>query len=407
MYKNKSALFLVLLLSVILSSCAKTGKIESINEKEQFKLKYGNFPEQLSIKDLNSIGNIRMGIAMRDGFFYAVDGNAKKTIELNSYGDLLTLFYNEDSELADLLEKSERHMDYFTWEISYPFVFTGLVVVDSKKCIYAACSIPENREEIGEDGVLYSQVVMRYSRDGTFVDYIGQQGPGGTPFPHIKNIYTTEKNELVVVCNSNEGLIVYWFTADGFLKKIIPLSQKYAPSNIEKSEDVNIETYMTIENVVPDPVDFKLFVKIDYYKTTIDEASKSQSGITYLQTLLYPLDCEEGFYGEPVSIPAYEESVVVDYSKLTYKIPYDFLGVTSSGWKYFIIKTSDGFNIEMVQSENQKILRRQFKLNHSENLFYNMNLSSDGIITALYLDKDAARVVCYRTDSLIAALVKN
>lgn len=36
-----------------------------------------------------------------------------------------------------------------------------------------------------------------------------------------------------------------------------------------------------------------------------------------------------------------------------------------------------------------------------------MTLSQDGIITALYLEKDRARVVWYRTDSLIDAILKN
>ena len=61
---------------------------------------------------------------------------------------------------------------------------------NSKKCIYTVCTIPRNRQEQGEGGILYSQPVLRFTRDGSSVDYIGQQGPGGTPFPHIRNIYT-------------------------------------------------------------------------------------------------------------------------------------------------------------------------------------------------------------------------
>ena len=36
-----------------------------------------------------------------------------------------------------------------------------------------------------------------------------------------------------------------------------------------------------------------------------------------------------------------------------------------------------------------------------------MDLSLDGIITAMYLEKDCARVVWYRTDNLIDAILKN
>ena len=386
-------------------SCSKNNVVESISETELFTLNYGNFEEQLSISDLNTVGEVRYGIVMKDGFFYIVDGSSKKTMELNSYGDLLTLFYNEDSQTKELLEKSTQNPLSVRHQLGFPFDYPGKIAVDSKKCIYTVCTIPRNRQEESDNGLLYSQAVLRFTRDGSSVEYIGQQGPGGTPFPYIRNIYTTEKDELVVVSNSNEGMIIYWFTSDGFLKNMIPINSKDVPT--DDIPETSNEIYWSLENVIPDTVENILYVKIDYYSSYLDEESRVQSGINYLQTLLYPLDTETGLYGEPVSIPPYEESVVVDYSRLTYKIPYDFLGVTKNGWKYFIIKTEKGFNIEMIQNESQRILRRQFDINHEDNLFYTMSVSHEGIITALYIDKNKARVVWYRTDTLIDAILKS
>lgn len=387
------------------SSCVKTESVQSISETELFSLPYGNFEEQLSVTDLNDVGDVRFGIAMQDGFFYIVNGESKKILELNSYGDLLTLFYNEDSQTARLLENSNRSDKSIHHEISYPFDYPGMVAVDSNKNVYTVCTIPWNRQERSDDGsMLYSQTVLRFARDGSSVDYIGQQGPGGTPFPFIKNIYTTSKNELVVVATSTEGAIVYWFESDGFLKYMIPVTKRDAPTG---DNDVTTDIFLNIQNVVPDPVSYKLYVQIDYYSSYVDEESKVQSGINYIQTLLYPLNIETGIYEEPVSVPPYEESVVSDYSKLTYRIPYDFLGVTKSGWKFFIVKTEDGFNIEMIQSESQRILRRHFNALHSNIVYDTMCLSQDGILTALYLEKEKARVVWYRTDNLIDAILKN
>ncbi len=397
------------LVSVIITaaffSCNKNTTIQSISETELFSLEYGNFEEQLSVTDLNEIGDIRLGISMRDGFFYIVDGFSKKIMELNSYGDMLSLFYNEDSNTSDIIQRYDNLAESIFHEISYPFDYPGQIALDSNKCIYTVCTIPRNRQEQGEGGILYTQAVLRISRDGSSVDYIGQQGPGGTPFPHIRKIYTTQKDELVVVSNSLDGFIVYWFGTDGFLKYMIPINTKNTPQ-IENNNPEN-EVYITLENVIPDLEEYKLYLKIDYYTSFVDEESKVQSGINFTQTLLWPLNCETGIYGEPVSIPPYEESIVVDYSKLTYKIPYDFLGVTNSGWKFFIIKTDTGFNVEMIQNESQKILHRHFDVNHSDNLFYDMTLSADGIITALYIDKEKARTVWYRTDTLIDAILKN
>ncbi len=390
---------------IILSTCSKNESVQSISETELFSLPYGNFEEQLSITDLNDVGDVRFGIAMQDGFFYIVNGESKKILELNSYGDLLTLFYNEDSKTAKLLDNSNRPDKSIHHEISYPFDYPGMVAVDSNKNVYTVCTIPWNRQEHSDDGsMLYCQTVLRFARDGSYVDYIGQQGPGGTPFPYINNIYTTSKNELVVVATSTEGAMVYWFESDGFLKYMIPVTKRDAPSIVN---DETTENFLTIQNVIPDPVSYKLYVQIDYYSTYVDEESKVQSGINYDQTLLYPLNIESGTYEDPVSVPPYEESVVSDYSKLTYRIPYDFLGVTKSGWKFFIVKTEDGFNIEMIQSETQRILRRHFKALHSNIVYDSMCLSQDGILTALYLEKEKARVVWYRTDNLIDAILKN
>ena len=329
---KKSLLALVIIVfCLFFTSCLKNETVQSISETELFSLHYGNFEEQLSISDLNDVGNVRFGIAMQDGFFYIVNGESKKILELNSYGDLLTLFYNEGSQTARLLENSNRPDKSIHHDISYPFDYPGMIAVDSNKNVYTVCSIPWNRQEKSDDGTtLYSHTVLRFARDGSSVDYIGQQGPGGTPFPYIKNIYTTSKDELVVVASSSEGMLVYWFASDGFLKYMIPVITKDAPSAIDKENLSDI--FLTIQNVIPDPVSYKLYVQIDYYSTYVDEESKVQSGINYVQTLLYPLNIESGTYEEPVSVPPYEETVVSDYSKLTYRIPYDFLGVTKSGW---------------------------------------------------------------------------
>ncbi|MBR1640493.1 MAG: hypothetical protein IJ688_14020 [Treponema sp.] len=401
-------IFPIILTLILFSliSCQRNETVQSISEIELFNLSYGKFEEQLSTANLNSIGNVQFGIQMRDGFFYIVDGEAKKIMELNSYGDLLTLFYNEDAETADFFSNSNRADKSIHHEISYPFDYPGKIAVDSNKYIYAVCSIPRDRQEKSEDDLmLYSHTVLRFARDGSFVEYLGQQGPGGTPFPYIKNIYTTAKDELVVVSTSTDGAMVYWFSTDGFLKYMIPVSKKDIP--LVKGINDNSDVYLAIDGVVPDPSSYRLFIQVDYFSSYVDEDSKVQSGVNYIQTLLYPLNAEDGIFEEPVSIPPYEESVVADYSRLTYRIPYEFLGVTKNGWKFFILKTDDGFNIEMIQNESQRILRRHFNANHNEILYNTMTLSQDGIITALYLEKEKARVVWYRTDSLIDAILKN
>lgn len=390
----------LLALSLIFTGCSRKNTVESITEDELFSLSYGNFEEQVNLFSLNEVGNISTGIFMQDGFFYLVNGESQKIMELNSYGDLLTLFYNEDSLTKQLLDSSKNDAVSIHREISYPFDYTGQLTVDSEKCMYVVCNIPRDRQELSPDGnTLYCQTVLRIPRDGSQIDYIGQQGPGGTPFPFIRNIYVNAKDEFVVVCSNPDGLMVYWFGKDGFIKSMIPVTSSDAPKISGIDEDSSV--YMTVDNVIPDYNDYRLYVKIDSYSSFSDKASKAQSGISYINTLLYSLDISKGVYGNPVAIPPYEESVTVDYSRLTYKLPYDFLGVTKNGWKFFVVSTTDGFDVEMINSESQKVLHRHFDVNKSNVLYYDMSLSSDGIISALYAHENGTRVVWYRTDKLI------
>jgi len=403
MKRLKYLLTAIPLTAVLFTGCIKSETVKSISETQLFTIPYGNFEEQISVTDLNTVGNVRFGLYMRDGFIYLVNGESKKVMEFNSFGDLLTLFYNEDSDIAKLISKSNQPAKSIHHEISYPFDYPGNIAVDANKTIYAVCTIPRESQEQSKDGtMLYGQTVLRFNRDASTVEFIGQEGPGGTPFPYINNIYTTNNNELVVVGTSTEGYMVYWFATDGYLKYEIPVLNKDAPK-LKGKED---SCFYSIKKVIPDLYSYKLFVDVDYYTTYVDEGSKVQSGINFVASMLYPLNIEDEVYEEPVSIPPYEESVVVDYSRLTYKIPYDFLGVTKNGWKFFIIKTDDGFNVEMIQSESQKIMRRHFEVDHSNILFNTMSLSDDGIITALYIEKEMSRVVWYRTDNLIAAILE-
>ncbi|MBP3709805.1 MAG: hypothetical protein J6I73_05315 [Treponema sp.] len=407
-----SALFAFAALAV---SCNKSNVIESVEETELFSLSYGYFDDELNMFSISDVGNIHTNMTMRDGFFYIANGEAGKIMELNSYGDLLTLYYNEDdSESVNSIFQSasfpaaveQSSGSSVRKAISYPFNKPGAIAVDSRKYMYIASEMPKERQEKDESGMLlYSQIVLRFSRNGNAEDFIGQQGVGGTPFSFIKNIYTTNDDELVVVCATNNGLTAYWFSENGVLLYEIPLLEKDVPLMPDAS--ANAEIIAMMQEAIPDYSSRTLFIKVDYYTPRIDEDAKIESGIDYVQTIIFPLSIETGQYGTPITIPPYEETISADYSKLVFRLPYDFLGVSSSGWLFFIISTSNGFNVEMVQPSSQKILQRQFNINHDNMLYYSLSLSDAGIISALFIEKEKARVVWWRTDSLTAAIVKS
>ena len=91
-----AVVFAVALFSAfILFSCYNSGSAKSIESEKLFTLEYGKFDNQLNLFNISSIGNINTYIAMRDGFFYIANGESSKIMEMNSYGDLLTLYFNK------------------------------------------------------------------------------------------------------------------------------------------------------------------------------------------------------------------------------------------------------------------------------------------------------------------------
>lgn len=375
--------------------------VRSLEKEDLFSIPYGNFEDEINLFDLAEVGNVSTSLAMRDGFFYISNGGSKKILELNSYGDILTIFHsNEDSEGAAARAVGREGIRV---EIPFPVDFANPIAVDAQKNIYLAAVLPRERHERDDElNLLNSQIVLRFAENGSYIDFLGQQGLGGTPFPFIRHIATTERDEVVVVCTTTTGSLVYWFSKNGFLMYKIPIDMVTVPL----PSDLTGDSFVTVENVFPDYSKNILYVKADYYAPHIDRDTNAQTGIDFLQTLLYPLDVNKGVYGEPISVPSYEQSVTEQYSRLVFEIPYDYMGVSQSGWHFFIVATQNGFNIEMVQPETQRILRREFPMPRKDIFYYSFCLSETGIISGLFASPENTSVVWWRTDSLIDSILK-
>ncbi len=408
MAKNKYDNLIALGLAAIFSSfaffsCSDSSSVRGIESERLFSLDYGKFDSQIDLFSISSVGNINTFLAMRDGFFYIANGESQKIMEMNSYGDLLTLFFNEESGLVPDLELSEDSVDTTRKAISYPFNILGPIAVDSQKTVYVVDSLPPEQQVFGTDeNLLFRQVVLRFSSDGKVLDYIGQQGVGGTPFPYIRKIYATENDELVVVCLTNEGMRVYWFDSQGHLLYVVPIRDSEIPNPF--ADQSATPMHLSAENVIPSSDEHILFIKVDYFALSVDQDSKVQSGIEYTNTLLYPFYVVYGSYGEPLKIPPYEEDVSDGFGKVTYMTPYEFSGVTKSGWKFFSLPVKDGYMLQIVQSGGQRILNRKIKMDNDNLLYYAFSISETGIVSALFAYPERAVVEWWRIDSLIENL---
>ena len=399
-----NAAALIALFCFVLFSCNRSGTVAQVKETSLFTLNYGSFEDELNLFNLSSAGTINTYMTMADGFFYIANGESKKIMELNSYGDLISLLYNE--QVTKNLRFSHEGSDKSVKKaVQYPFNTLGPIAVDSEKRVYVVDTLPSERHEYdSERRLVLKHVVLRFKSDGTFIDYLGQEGSGGTPFPFVKNIYVTNNNELVAVCATNEGPAVYWFNEAGFLLYMILVSDKTVPNVYGADNEENV-SFVSVEKVIPDNNERTLYVKADFFVNYLDPSTKVQSGIDYDKTILFPFSIESGSYGEGFEIPSYEASVSENLTKEIYNIPFDFLGVTDEGWFFFILPIEKGYLVQMVNPLGQRIMKRVLSVNHADMLYYSLGLSANGIISALFVKREQAQVAWWRTDSLVSGLV--
>lgn len=399
-------LALVLCAPLVLAGCRNGKSVSRLERNEIFSLGYGNFEDELNLQNLSGVGEIQTSLVMKDGFFYIANGESKKIMEMNSYGDLITFYYNEDVNPTPSYVKGKSAETSTRKAIPYPFNELSCIAVDSRKYLYAVDKLPlERQEQDAAKKHVLSQIVLRFDRDGNFLDYIGQQGPGGTPFPFIKAVYATEENELVVVSLTNDGYTVYWFSTDGYLLYKVPVDDASVPAPYADGDGGH---WLHVAEIIPGCEGRTLFLKVDYYSSFVDETVHLESGVHYEKSFLYQFEVDSAAYGEqPLEIPPYTEQVTEGFSSGHYDIPFDFIGVTDSGWCFFMVSTDDGFSVMMMQLDGQRILRRKLPVLRRDTLYYTFNLSNDGILSALLIQSGSARVDWWRTDSLIQSVIKN
>ena len=401
----KTVFFAALVALVLpLASCKKGAAVASVKREELFSLAYGGFEEQLNLAGgLNATGAVNTDIAMRDGFFYISNGESQKILGLNSYGDLLTLYHNPETNPAPLFDSSDTRRSGNAKNVStrktvdYPFNAPSLLALDSRQYIYVAETLPKERRESSDNKILL-QLVLRFD-SSSFVDYIGQQGVGGTPFPFIRNIYVTDNDGLVVVCVVHDGFEVYTFNAAGQPLKNVLIKYSDAPEWGEAKPGVT--RYAEVENLVSDPSAARLFVKVDYFETSLDSASKVQNGINDPVSVVFPYDLATGKFGDGIEIPPYEETVSDGFAKETYALPYDLIGATKNGWLFFMIALDSGCMVQMLPLDGGRVIKRHLNFDSKNVVYSSFHLSPAGIISALLAQRDSAKVVWWRTDTLV------
>jgi hypothetical protein len=270
--------------------------------------------------------------------------------------------------------------------------------VDSRKHIYAVDLLPQERHGVdAESRALLDSAILHFDSDGRFIEYLGQEGIGGSPFPRITGLYTSQRDELAVVCRLPAGWNVYWFDQAGKLLFLVQLKNAAVPSPPDWQDVVP-----WVDSIAAAPDERKLYVKVEYYRDTFDRSTGTRMGTEPVGSLIWIMNVEDGSYAGRVEAPFYEYVYTEGGKRESARMLYAMLGVIREGRIFLLVPVDGGYAIMILDSLDRGNQRRGVIQVSDGELEYNVfNLSSEGILSALLADEYRVKLVWWRTDRLL------
>jgi hypothetical protein len=402
------ALTVLAALSLLLS-CSGRRESVAVAREQLFTLSYGKGEDQIDLFQTDAATTpLKTRIAMREGIFYVANGNGYKVVRLSSFGDVLSMIYNPDRNPEPVLLKPQTGTSTEVGgrnAVQYPFRAVGEIAVDSKQTVYVEDRVPPERRVYDKDlDCMLDYVILRFDRDGQSMDYLGQDGVGGTPFPYIEDLYTTTGDECVVVAITQGSWLVDWFDAKGFVKHALRIKRDALP--MPEGEKGLIAS---LDRIAPDSDGRSLVVKIDYYKASVDPTTKSDTGVEFSGSWVYRMDPSTGSINDKWQIPAIEtkDKDAGENGVQTSVLIPEFLGMAGNRFFFFTAGQGERSELSTFDLTTRAISRYSVDIAEDELYYSTLSLSPEGILCALLGTQYEARVVWWRFDKLVAGPAKD
>jgi len=387
---------LVLGIALFAASCGLRGQ-PRLQREDLFFLDIGPMEDQIALFVFpDDAGMPRASLAMRDGLFYISDGTGRKIVRYSSFGDLLFLVFNDDTnpEPTDLRIRTEYDGQMTRWAFTFPFRSPGRIAVDSRRHIYVEETLPNERHMFdAENQALLDNVVLHFDQDGRFVDFLGQGGRGGAPFPHIAGLHTTVNDEIVVVCRLATGWDVFWFNDQGEQLFLFRLKN----DNIPAPPDLQ-NFFASIDAVMVAPDARKLFVKVDYYREIFEPLTGNRIGTETLNSLVWILSVEDGVPYGFVEVPFFEYTITERGRAVHVNLLYSMMGVVQGGGMLFYFPAENGYELLRIDSSGHGQRRGFIEIAPEKQVFRSFHLSPEGILSALLADEWTTTVAWWRME---------
>ena len=398
--KNINIFFTAFILGVTLFfniSCDRDSA-GSIEREDLFSLEIGPLEDQIALYKLEGDRGIRRtGFSMRDGLLYIADGTNGKIVRYNSYGDLLLMIYNEETNPPPISLRTISEDEQVTrWAYTYPLEEPGWITVDSRRHIYAEDRLPHEEQRYdAETRALLDGIILHFDQEGRFVNYLGREGIGGSPFPRIVGMSASARDELSVICRLQDGWEVFWYNSSGTLLYLVKISTGIIPGHPEWPQAL-----ATIDTIMASVDSRQLLVKVDYSRDTFDESTNIRTGNEPINSIIWVLNVEDGAYLDAVEVPLYE---ITENGKPTdIKIFHIMLGVARNGKALLYFPgENDGYALLYINILSHEQRRGNIHFSNAELRYNDFFLSADGILCAMLADNYNVKMVWWRTDRLM------
>jgi hypothetical protein len=340
-------------------------------------------------------------LAMRDGLFFIANGNGQKILRYNSYGDLLFMIYNEETNPPPLTLKPKSEINETRWANPWPLRHPSHIAVDSRKHIFVVDTLPDERHNYNSaEKVILDRTVLHFDESGRFIEYLGQEGPGGIPFATIENLAVTQNDKLVVVCRFPKGRTVYAFDSNGNQLSEIRFGNDKLPVPESKQG-----VLPSLDSIAIAPDNARIYLKLDYYHEIFDEAISTVAGMEPDSSYIWMVDLENGAYQGFIEIPFFESTRIESGKRVVESLFYSMFGAMQGGKLFFYSPVEDGFSILIFDANNSNKQRRGvIKVQPDELQFFTCNISEEGVLSALLADNYRVKLAWWRTDKLAAEM---
>ncbi|MDR3200028.1 MAG: hypothetical protein LBT68_01105 [Spirochaetales bacterium] len=395
--------YLALALALGLFSCGGSPR-ETLPREERFPIGIGKMEDELGIFQFQQVAALaETSLYMRDGIFYVGSGASFKVMEFTSHGDILSMYYNPDENPRPVILQDASLGGARSNRRAYPYAFhsVGSIAMSGAKLLYVEDRLPPEREVTDEKlGVKLNKIILRFE-NGEYRGYLGQDGTGGVPFPFIQSLHVLKDDEISVVCRTMNEWIVFWFSAAGERLALVRISADNLPSL--GGEDF----FSNLETIIPDYAQRILYLKIDYYREGKDGPTGIKYGIEDSVSRIYRFDAEISSYAGFVDVPqnVRRERGGNFFEMQDVRYAYEFIGVDAGG--NFFLKSREERNVHQLLILAQKghvLHRRDLNVEDSQLLFSVFHVSPEGILSALLASETGARVVWWRSDTLLEGM---